>query len=78
MDRNNVTLNIIEDVNGAADFQGTLEAKVDHWTFNLLDTPAANGAAGHGVGDCATAVVDGVRYIAIQGQNLGVALYRLN
>ena len=78
LDRNNVTLNIIEDVNGAADFQGTLEAKVDHWTFNLLDTPAANGAAGHGVGDCATAVVDGVRYIAIQGQNLGVALYRLN
>ena len=77
-DRNNATLNIIEDVNGAADFQGTLEAKAGLVTFDLLDAPMANGTAGHGVGDCATAVVDGVRYIAIQGQNMGVALYRLN
>ena len=77
-DRNNAVLNIIEDVNGAADFQGTLEAKAGLKTFNLLDTPMANGTAGHGVGDCATVVVDGVRYIAVQGQNMGVALYRLN
>ena len=77
-DRNNAVLNIIEDINGAADFQGTLEAKAGLVTFDLLDTPMANGTAGHGVGDCATAVVDGVRYIAIQGQNMGVALYRLN
>ena len=77
-DRNNAVLNIIEDINGAADFQGTLEAKAGLVTFDLLNTPMANGTAGHGVGDCATAVVDGVRYIAIQGQNMGVALYRLN
>ena len=77
-DRNNAVLNIIEDINGAADFQGTLEAKAGLVTFDLLDTPMANGTAGHGVGDCATAVVDGVRYIAIQGQNMGVTLYRLN
>ena len=37
-----------------------------------------SGNAGHGLGDCATAVADGVRYIAIQGQNMGVTLYRLN
>ena len=77
-ERNNAVLNIIEDVNGAADFQGTLEAKAGLKTFNLLDTPMANDTAGHGVGDCATVVVDGVRYIAVQGQNMGVALYRLN
>ena len=77
-DRNNATLNIIEDVYGAADFQGTLEARTGLFTADLLETPAASGTAGHGVGDCATVLVDGVRYIAIQGQNMGVALYKLN
>ena len=77
-ERNNAVLNIIEDVNGADDFQGTLEAQTGLFTADLLDTPAASGTVGHGVGDCATAVVDGVRYIAIQGQNIGVALYKLN
>ena len=73
-DRNSATLNIIEDVNGAADFQGTLEAKT-----GLVTLPVeGSGNAGHGVGDCATAVADGVRYIAVQGQNMGVTLYRLN
>ena len=73
-DRNSATLNVIEDVNGAADFQGTLEAKTGLFTAPLEGT----GNAGHGVADCATAVVDGVRYIAVQGQNMGITLYRLN
>ena len=73
-DRNSATLNVIEDVNGAADFKGTLEAKT-----GLVTLPVeGSGTAGHGVADCATAVVDGVRYIAVQGQNMGVTLYRLN
>lgn len=73
-DRNSATLNVIEDVNGAADFKGTLEAKT-----GLVTLPVeGSGNAGHGVADCATAVVDGVRYIAVQGQNMGVTLYRLN
>ena len=76
--RDNVTLNVIEDVNGAADFKGTLEAHVALFTENMLETPSYAGAAGHGVGDCATAVANGVRYIAVQGQNMGVALYKLN
>ena len=76
-DRGNATLNIIEDINGAADFRGSLEAKTGLFTADLLETPVA-GTAGHGVGDCATAVSDGVRYIAIQGQNMGISLYRLN
>ena len=75
-DRNNAVLNVIKDIKGAADFQGTLEAKAGLVTANLLDTPAGN--ASHGVGDCATVVVDGVRYIAVQGQNMGVALYKLS
>ena len=73
-DRNSATLNVIEDVNGAADFKGTLEAKTGLVTLPVEGT----GNSGHGVGDCATAVVDGVRYIAVQGQNMGVTLYRLN
>lgn len=73
-DRNSATLNVIEDVNGAADFKGTLEAKT-----GLVTLPVeGSGNAGHGVADCATAVVDGVRYIAVQGQNMGVTLYKLN
>ena len=73
-DRNSATLNIIEDVYGAADFKGTLEEKA-----GLVTAPIdGSGNAGHGLGDCATAVADGVRYIAIQGQNMGVTLYRLN
>ena len=73
-DRNSATLNIIEDVYGAADFKGTLEEKA-----GLVTAPIdGSGNAGHGLGDCATAVAGGVRYIAIQGQNMGVTLYRLN
>ena len=37
-----------------------------------------SGNAGHGLGDCATVVVDGVRHIAVMGQNIGISLYRLN
>ena len=74
-DRNSATLNVIEDVNGAADFKGTLEAKTGLVT---LPVDGSTGNAGHGVADCATAVVDGVRYIAVQGQNMGITLYRLN
>jgi hypothetical protein len=77
-DRNNAVLNVIKDIKGAADFQGTLEAKAGLVTANLLDTNAGDYTAGHGVGDCATVVVDGVRYIAVQGQNMGVALYKLS
>lgn len=73
-DRASATLNVIEDVNGAADFQGTLEAKTGIFTAPLDGT----GNAGHGVADCATAVAGDVRYIAIMAQNIGVALYRLN
>ena len=73
-DRNSATLNVIEDVNGAADFQGTLEAKTGLFTAPVEGT----GNAGHGVGDCATAEADGVRYIAVMAQNIGVTLYKLN
>ena len=73
-DRNSATLNVIEDVNGAADFKGTLEAKTGLFTAPLEGT----GNAGHGVADCATAVAGDVRYIAVMAQNIGVALYRLN
>ena len=73
-DRASASLNIIEDVNGAADFKGTLEAQA------VLFTAPVNGSgnAGHGLGDCATAVVDGVRYIAVMAQNIGISLYKLN
>ena len=73
-DRNSASLNIIEDVNGAADFKGTLEAQA------VLFTAPVNGSgnAGHGLGDCATVVVDGVRYIAVMAQNIGISLYKLN
>ena len=73
-DRNSATLNIIEDINGAADFKGTLEAQTGLFTAPVN----GNGNAGHGLGDCATVVVDGVRYIAVMGQNMGISLYRLN
>ena len=73
-DRNSATLNVIEDVNGAADFKGTLEAQTGLFTAPVN----GNGNAGHGLGDCATVVVDGVRYIAVMGQNMGISLYRLN
>ena len=73
-DRNSATLNIIEDVNGAADFKGTLEAQT-----GLFSAPVnGSGNAGHGLGDCATAVVDGTRYIAVMAQNIGISLYKLN
>lgn len=36
------------------------------------------GNACHGLGDCATVVVDGVRYIAVMAQNIGISLYKLN
>ena len=73
-DRNSAALNIIEDINGAADFKGTLEAQTGLFTAPVNGT----GNAGHGLGDCATAVVDGVRYIAVMGQNIGISLYKLN
>jgi len=73
-DRNSAALNIIEDVNGAADFKGTLEAQ------KVLVTAPVNGTgnAGHGLGDCATVVIDGTRYIAVMAQNIGISLYKLN
>lgn len=73
-DRNSATLNIIEDVNGAADFKGTLEAQTGLFTAPVN----GSGNAGHGLGDCATAVVDGTRYIAVMAQNIGISLYKLN
>ena len=73
-DRNSATLNVIEDVNGAADFKGTLEAKTGLFTAPV----EGSGNAGHGVADCATAVSGGVRYIAVMAQNIGLSLYRLN
>ena len=73
-DRNSAALNVIEDINGAADFKGTLEAQTGLFTAPVNGT----GNAGHGIGDCATAVVDGVRYIAVMGQNIGISLYKLN
>ena len=73
-DRSSATLNVIEDVNGAADFKGTLEAQ------KVLFTAPVNGTgnAGHGLGDCATVVIDGTRYIAVMAQNIGISLYKLN
>lgn len=73
-DRASASLNIIEDVNGAADLKGTLEAQAGLYTAPVNGT----GNAGHGLGDCATAVVDGVRYIAVMGQNIGISLFKLN
>lgn len=75
--RNNAILNIIKDVNGAADFQGTLEAKEGLVQAALLGTAAAEGTVGHGVGDCAVVKVDDSTFhIAVMGQNLGIALYK--
>ena len=73
-DRTSATLNVIEDVNGAADFKGTLEAKTGLFTAPLEGT----GNAGHGVADCATAVAGDVRYIAVMAQNIGLSVYKLN
>ena len=73
-DRNSATLNVIEDVNGAADFKGTLEAKTGLFTAPVEGT----GNAGHGVADCATAVAGDVRYIAVMAQNIGLSVYKLN
>ena len=73
-DRASASLNIIEDVNGAADFKGTLEAQTGLFTAPVN----GSGNAGHGVGDCATVVIDGTRYIAVMAQNIGISLYKLN
>ena len=73
-DRNSAALNVIEDVNGAADFKGTLEAKTGLFTAPLV----GSGNAGHGVADCATAVAGDVRYIAVMAQNIGISVYKLN
>ena len=73
-DRNSAALNVIEDVNGAADFKGTLETKTGLFTAPLVGT----GNAGHGVADCATAVAGDVRYIAVMAQNIGISVYKLN
>ena len=73
-DRASASLNIIEDINGAADFKGTLEAQKVIFTAPVNGT----GNAGHGLGDCATVVIDGTRYIAVMAQNIGISLYKLN
>ena len=73
-DRAAGSLNIIEDVNGAADFQGTLEAKTGLETFAIPGT----GNAGHGVGDCSVAVTENATYVAAMIQNIGLAVYKLN
>ena len=73
-DRNSATLNIIEDINGAADFKGTLEAQTGLFTAPVNGT----GNAGHGLGDCAVAQVDGTTYVAVMAQNIGISLYKLN
>ena len=73
-DRNSATLNVIEDVNGAADFKGTLEAKTGLFTAPI----EGSGNASHGVADCATAVAGDVRYIAVMAQNIGISVYKLN
>ena len=71
-DRKSAALNVIEDINGAADFKGTLEAKK-----GLLTAPVnGTGNASHGLGDCATVVIDGVRYFAVMGQDIGITLYK--
>ena len=73
-DRASASLNIIEDINGATDFKGTLEAQKVIFTAPVNGT----GNAGHGLGDCATVVIDGTRYIAVMAQNIGISLYKLN
>ena len=73
-DRASASLNIIEDVNGATDFKGTLEAQTGLFTAPVN----GSGNASHGVGDCATVVIDGTRYIAVMAQNIGISLYKLN
>ena len=73
-DRASAALHVIEDVNGAADFKGTLEAQTGLFTAPVNGT----GNAGHGLGDCATVVIDGTRYIAVMAQNIGISLYKLN
>ncbi|MBR5833949.1 MAG: hypothetical protein IKY48_05175 [Bacteroidales bacterium] len=73
-DRSSATLNVIEDVYGAADFKGTLEAKTGLYTAPINGT----GNAGHGVADCAVAQVDGTTYVAVMAQNIGISLFKLN
>ena len=74
-DRNSAALNVIEDVNGAADFKGTLEAKTGLFTAPVN----GKGNAGHGVGDCAVhQTADGTTYVAVMAQNIGISLYKLN
>ena len=74
-DRNSAALNIIEDVNGAADFKGTLEAKTGLFTAPVN----GKGNAGHGVADCAVhQTADGTTYVAVMAQNIGISLYKLN
>ena len=74
-DRNSAALNVIEDVNGAADFKGTLEAKTGLFTAPVN----GKGNAGHGVADCAVhQTADGTTYVAVMAQNIGISLYKLN
>ena len=73
--RTNATINIIEDINGAADFKGTLEAKEGLLSIQLLD---ANGAAAqNGVGDCVVFAKDGKTYVAGMLNNNVISLYEL-
>lgn len=76
-DRTNATLNIIEDINGAADFKGTLEAKEGLVSIQLLEQNGAEAANGHGA--CAYAeAADGTKYIAAMLSNNIISLYKLN
>lgn len=73
-DRNSASLNVIEDINGAADFKGTLEAQTDLFTAPV----EGSGNAGHGIGDCAVCQTEDGTYIAVMAQNIGITLYKLN
>lgn len=73
-ERKNATINIIEDVNGAADFKGTLEAKQGLATIQLLEKDGT--AAQNGVGDCVVFEKDGVTYVAGMLNNNVISLYK--
>lgn len=74
--RTNATLNIIEDINGADDFKGTLETKQGLVTIQLMEKDGV--AAQNGVGDCVVFEKDGVTYIAGMLNNNIISLYKFN
>ena len=75
-DRTNATINIIKDINGAADFKGTLEAKEGLLSIQLLEENGA--AAQNGVGDCVVFEKNGKTYVAGMLNNNVISLYELN